>query len=111
MSVVNLGLVQARATDDKAENLRRTIALIRDAAKRGAQIVCLQELFLTPYFCKRQDPALFDLAEPVPGDTTRQLCDLARELGVVIIASLFERRGPGLFHNTAGVIDADGTYL
>jgi len=111
MSIVNLGLIQTHATDDKADNLRRTVALIREAAKRGAQIVCLQELFLTPYFCKREDTALFNLAEPVPGDTTKQMEDLARELGVVIIASLFEKRAPGIYHNTAAIIDADGSYL
>ena len=111
MSLVNLGLIQTHATDDKADNLRRTVGLVRDAAKRGANIVCLQELFLTPYFCKREDTALFDLAEPVPGDTTKQLGDLARELGVVIIASLFEKRAPGLYHNTAAILDADGAFL
>ena len=111
MSIVNLGLIQTHASDDKADNLRRTIALIRTAAKRGANIVCLEELFLTPYFCKREDTALFDLSEPVPGDTTKQLGDLARELGVVIITSLFEKRAPGLYHNTAAVLDADGTYM
>jgi N-carbamoylputrescine amidase len=111
MSIVNLGLVQTHASNDKADNLRRTVALIRTASQRGANIVCLEELFLTPYFCKHEDPALFDLAEPVPGDTTKQLADLARELGVVIIASLFEKRAPGLYHNTAAVLDADGTYM
>jgi N-carbamoylputrescine amidase len=111
MSIVNLGLIQTHATDDKADNLRRTIALIREAAKRGAQVVCLEELFLTPYFCKREDPAFFDLAEPIPGDTTKQLGDLARELGVVIISSLFEKRAPGLYHNTAAIHDADGTFM
>ncbi|HSI64748.1 MAG TPA: carbon-nitrogen hydrolase [Candidatus Saccharimonadia bacterium] len=110
-SIINLGLIQTHATDDKADNLRRHIALIRDAAKRGAHVVCLQELFLTPYFCKREDTALFDLAEPIPGDTTKQLGDLARELGVVIIASLFEKRAIGLYHNTAAIIDADGEYM
>ena len=111
MSKVNLGLIQTYATDDKADNLRRTVALVRDAAKRGAQIVCLQELFLTPYFCKREDTALFDLAEPVPGDTTKIFSDLARELGVVVITSLFEKRAPGLYHNTAAILDADGAFL
>ena len=111
MSIVNLGLVQTHASDDKADNLRRTMALIREAAKRGAHIVCLQELFLTPYFCKREDTALFDLAEPIPGDTTKILSDLARELGVVILASLFEKRAAGLYHNTAAIIDADGTHM
>jgi N-carbamoylputrescine amidase len=111
MSIVNLGLIQTHAANDRADNLRRTVALIREAGKRGAQIVCLQELFLTPYFCKREDTTLFDLAEPVPGETTKQLEDLARELGVVIIASLFEKRAPGIYHNTAAIIDADGSYL
>jgi N-carbamoylputrescine amidase len=111
MSKATLGLIQTHATDDKADNLRRTIALVRNAAKRGAQIICLQELFLTPYFCKREDTALFDLAEPVPGDTTKIFGDLARELGVVIITSLFEKRAPGLYHNTAAILDADGAFL
>jgi len=111
MSLVNLGLIQTHANGDKADNLRRTVRRVRDAAKLGANIVCLQELFLTPYFCKREDAALFDLAEPVPGDTTKQLGDLARELGVVIIASLFEKRAPGLYHNTAAILDADGAFL
>jgi N-carbamoylputrescine amidase len=111
MSIVNLGLIQTHASEDKADNLSRTIALIRQAAKQGAKVVCLQELFLTPYFCKREDTTFFDLAEPVPGDTTKQLADLARELGVVIVASLFEKRAPGIYHNTAAVLDADGSYL
>lgn len=110
-SILNLGLIQTHATEDKADNLRRTIALIREAAKRGAHVVCLQELFLTPYFCKREETALFDLAEPIPGDTTKVLGDLARELGVVIIASLFEKRATGLYHNTAAIIDANGDYM
>jgi N-carbamoylputrescine amidase len=111
MSIVNLGLIQTYATEDKADNLSRTLQLVRDAAAKGANIVCLQELFLTPYFCKREDTELFDLAEAVPGDTTQQCQALAKELGVVIIASLFEKRAPGLYHNTAAIIDADGTYL
>ncbi|QIF00637.1 carbon-nitrogen hydrolase [Roseimicrobium sp. ORNL1] len=110
-SIINLGLIQTHATEDKADNLRRHIALIREAAKRGAHVVCLQELFLTPYFCKREETALFDLADPIPGDTTKQLGDLARELGVVIIASMFEKRAIGLYHNTAAIIDADGEYM
>ncbi|MFN7343926.1 MAG: carbon-nitrogen hydrolase, partial [bacterium] len=83
----------------------------RDAAARGAQIVCLQELFNTPYFCITQDTELFNLAEAVPGPTTDVLAPLAKELGVVIIVPVFEKRGPGLYHNTAAVIDADGTVL
>ena len=111
MPTVTLGLVQSRAFASSAESLERHIALIRDAAAKGAQIVCLQELFLTEYFCKGQVTDRFDLAETVPGPTTAALCPLAKELGVVIIASLFEKRGPGLYHNTAAIIDADGTYL
>ena len=111
MDTVTLGLVQSRAFPTQPESLAHHETLIRQAAEKGAQIVCLQELFLTPYFCTRQDPELFDLAEPVPGPTTQRLQPLAKELGVVIIASLFEKRGPGLYHNTTAVIDADGTYL
>ncbi len=111
MSKVTLGLVQSRAFSSKDESLREHVRLIREAASRGAQIVCLQELFNTPYFCITQDTALFDLAEAVPGPTTAALAPLAKELGVVIIVPLFEKRGPGLYHNTAAVIDADGTVL
>lgn len=111
MPKVTLGLAQSRGFSTKEESLARHLELIREAASRGAQIVCLQELFLTPYFCKREETALFDLAESIPGKTTDVLCALAKELGVVIIASLFEKRGPGLYHNTAAIIDADGSYL
>jgi N-carbamoylputrescine amidase len=111
MSTVTLGLIQGGTHPGKAESLAWHEARIRDAAKRGAQIVCLQELFDIPYFCTRQDTALFDLAETVPGPTTERLSDLAKELGVVLIVPLFEKRGPGLYHNTAAVIDADGTVL
>lgn len=110
-ATVTLGLIQSRAFPSKEESLRAHVELIRQAAEKGAQVICLQELFLTPYFCKREETDLFDLAEPIPGPTTEALCPLAKELGVVIIASLFEKRGPGLYHNTAAVIDADGTYL
>ena len=111
MAKIKLGLVQSVGYATKEKSLARHLDLIQEAASRGAQIVCLQELFLTPYFCKREDTALFDLAEAVPGKTTDTLCKLAKKLGVVIIASLFEKRGPGLYHNTAAVIDADGKYL
>src|SRR6187401_2853646 len=105
--IVQLGLVQRRATRDAAENLERTIEKIREAAARGAQIVCTQELFLGPYFCQSEDHEFFKLAEAVPGPTTERLCALAAELGVVIVASLFEKRAKGLYHNTAVIIDAD----
>lgn len=111
MSVVTLGLIQGTTFASKAESLARHDVLIREAAGKGAQIICLQELFNIPYFCTRQDTRLFDLAEPIPGPTTDHMAALARELGVVIIASLFEKRGPGLYHNTAAILDADGTYL
>ncbi len=110
-STVTLGLVQSRAYATPAKALKRHIALIRDAAAKGAQIVCLQELFLTEYFCKGEHVERFDLAETIPGPSTEALQPLARELGVVIIASLFEKRGPGLYHNTAAIIDADGAFL
>jgi N-carbamoylputrescine amidase len=110
-NIVTLGLVQSRAFPTQAQSLAHHISLIRDAAAKGAQIVCLQELFLTDYFCKGEVTERFDLAEAVPGPTTAALCPLAKELGVVIIASLFEKRAPGLYHNTAAIIDADGTYL
>ena len=108
---VTLGLVQSRCTLDRAENLRKAIAGVREARARGAEIVCLEELFRSQYFCQTEDHGHFALAEPVPGPTTEVLSKLAAELGVVIIASLFERRAEGLYHNTAAIIDADGRYL
>ena len=107
-STVTLGLVQMRmaaSPDDNMESARRGI---RDAAKRGAQVICLPELFRTHYFCQSQDHAKFDLAEPVPGPTSDALSALAKELGVVVVGSLFERRMAGVYHNTAVVLDADG---
>jgi len=98
-----------RVGEDPAENLARAIGLIDEAASRGADLVCLPELFRNPYFCQREDAALFDLAEPVPGPTTIALAEAARRHGVVVVASLFERRAPGIAHNTAAIIDADGT--
>ena len=103
-----VGLVQLRVGADPAANIDAAIARIREGAARGAEIVCLPELFRTPYFCQREDPALFDLAEPIPGPTTGVLARIARELRVVIVASLFERRAAGVYHNTAVVLDADG---
>ncbi len=108
---VRIALIQGREQGSKQADLDYTIARIREAAAAGAQIICTQELFNTPYFCITQDTERFDLAEPVPGPTTETLADVAKELGVVLIASLFERRGPGVYHNTAAVIDADGSYL
>jgi N-carbamoylputrescine amidase len=106
-----LGLIQMRCAADKAANLAKALDRIREAARQGAQIVCLPELFLTPYFCQTHDLALFDLAEPIPGPTTDQLSSAAKANGVVVVASLFERRMEGIFHNTAVVFDADGSLL
>ncbi|MFW6218439.1 MAG: carbon-nitrogen hydrolase [Verrucomicrobiota bacterium] len=110
-NTVRIGLIQGREQGSKQADLDYTVARIREAAADGAQVICTQELFNTPYFCGTQETALFDLAEPVPGPTTDVLAALAGELSVVIIASLFERRGPGVYHNTAAVMDADGSYL
>ncbi len=110
MKVV-IGLIQSRCGADQEENLERALAAIGEAASRGANIVCLQELFLTPYFCQVEESERFSLAEPVPGPTTERLSRAASEHGCVVIGSLFERRAPGIYHNTAVVIDADGTYL
>src|SRR5512136_501420 len=104
-----IGLIQMRVGGDAAANLGRAIELIGEAAGRGASLVCLPELFRTPYFCQREDAALFDLAAPVPGPTTMAIAEAARRHEVVVVASLFERRAPGVADNTAAVIDADGT--
>ncbi|MDJ0523492.1 MAG: carbon-nitrogen hydrolase [Planctomycetota bacterium] len=109
--LLRLGLVQTHAQADATANLDHTRALIRRAAEEGAQVVCTQELFLTPYFCQVESDEHFRLAEPIPGPTTTRLGELAYELGVVIVASLFEKRAPGLFHNTAVVFDADGSLV
>jgi N-carbamoylputrescine amidase len=106
-----IGLVQMACGADPQNNLEHAVSLIREAAGRGAQIVCLQELFRSQYFCREEDARLFDLAESIPGPSTAALCPLAAELGVVIVASLFEKRATGLYHNTAAVIDADGALL
>ncbi len=103
-----VGLVQMSTTPDPDENLQRALAHVRDASKRGAQVVCLPELFQTQYFCQREDAALFDLAEPIPGPATEKLSALAKELRIVLVASLFEKRAPGVYHNTAVVFDTDG---
>jgi N-carbamoylputrescine amidase len=108
-STFTVGLVQMSCAPEPAANLEKAVARVREAARRGAQIICLQELFRSPYFCQREDVALFDLAEPIPGPSTAALSSVARELGVVIVASLFERRAPGVYHNTAVVLDADGS--
>ncbi len=109
--MIKIGLVQSRATVEPEDNIRRTMAAIRAVAARGAQIVSTQELFCSRYFCQHEDARYFDLAEPIPGPTTTKLQDLARELQVVIVGSLFEERAAGLYHNTAVIIDADGALL
>lgn len=106
---LTLALVQQSDQGTTEANLDDCEAAIRAAAIREAQLVLLQELHNTAYFCQIEDPALFDLAEPIPGPTTERLSALARELGLVIVGSLFERRAPGLYHNTAVVLDADGS--
>jgi N-carbamoylputrescine amidase len=103
-----VGLIQMSATPDPEENLRRAMDRVCDAAARGAQVICLPELFQTQYFCQREDAALFDLSEPIPGPTTEKLAKLAKDLKIVLIASLFERRTAGVYHNTAVIFDADG---
>ena len=109
---VKIGLLQSWAETDPESNLRRTLALAHRAADEGAQIISTQELFRSPYFCQSEDHANFALAESIPdGPSTRAFQELARERGVVIVASLFEKRAAGLYHNTAVVIDADGSYL
>lgn len=110
-SKFTIGLVQMACAPDAAENLAKAAALIKEAARRGAQIVCLQELFRSQYFCQSEENSNFDLAEPVPGPTTEEMGKLARGLDVAIVAPIFERRGTGLYHNTAAVLDTDGAFL
>jgi N-carbamoylputrescine amidase len=111
MSKVSVGLVQMSCTADKIANLHKAVEKVREAAAKGAQIVCLQELFTSLYFCDTEDYEHFKLAEAIPGPSTEVLGKVAAELGVVIIASLFEQRAKGIYHNTTAVLDADGTYL
>jgi len=106
-----IALIQMRCGAKSEENFSRAVAFIRDAAKQGAQIVCLPELFRSQYFCQTEDHKNFELAEEIPGTSTSALGEVARENGVVIVASLFEKRGAGLYHNTAAIIDANGKLL
>jgi len=108
---VSIGFVQMACVSETASNVQKAILGIREAAGKGAKIVCLQELFSSLYFCDTECYDNFSLAESIPGPVTQQLQDTAKELGVVIVASLFEKRTDGLYHNTAAVIDADGKYL
>ncbi len=109
MKTLNVALVQQSCGEDKAENLAKSCAAIRAAAGRGAGLVVLQELHATPYFCQTEETRFFDLAEPVPGTSCEILGSVARDCGVVVVASLFERRAAGLYHNTAVVLERDGT--
>jgi N-carbamoylputrescine amidase len=108
---VKVGLVQTRCGADVQANIHKAVERTREAAAQGAQIICLQELFASVYFCQVEDHKYFALAEEIPGPTTELFCKLAGELGVVLIVSLFEKRAAGLYHNTAVVIDADGRFL
>jgi N-carbamoylputrescine amidase len=111
MSRFKVGLVQMSCSADAKQNMDKAIKGIREAASNGANVVCLQELFTSLYFCDVEDYENFKLAESIPGNSTDQLSAIAKELGVVIIASLFEKRTQGIYHNTTAVLDADGTYL
>ena len=106
---MKVGMIQQQCQEDGSANLAATVAAIREAAREGAELVLLCELHGSRYFCQREDPANFDLAESIPGPTTERLSALAAELGLVIVASLFERRAAGLYHNTAVVLERDGT--
>jgi N-carbamoylputrescine amidase len=106
-----LGLIQQAVQPTAEATVADAERGIRDAASRGAQIICLQELFNAPYFCKVTDAERFDLAEPIPGPTVERMQRLAKELGIVIVVPIFEKRGPGLYHNSAAVVDADGALL
>jgi N-carbamoylputrescine amidase len=110
-ATVTVGLMQTACTADPAANLKKTLAATELAASRGAQIICTQELFRSQYFCQSEDHQCFKLAEPIPGPTTAAFQKIAKKHRVVIIASLFEKRAPGVYHNTAAIIDADGSLL
>lgn len=110
-STVALGLIQTACSEDAAANLRQTLAAADKAARAGARILCTQELFRSQYFCQSEDYKYFQWAEPIPGPSTQAFQKLARKHGVVIIASIFEKRAPGVYHNSAAIIDADGSLL
>ena len=110
-TAIRAGIIQMKCSPDKEANLEKTVTKIREAASGGAQVICLQELFSTTYFCWEENYDYFNLADAIPGKATSLLGDLARELDIVIIASLFEKRAEGVYHNTVAVLDADGTLL
>ena len=103
-----VGLVQMAMSKEPAENTAKAVEHVREAARQGAQVVCLPELYRSPYFCQKEDPDLFDLAEPVPGPSTEALGRAAKEAGVAVVAPVFERRAPGLYHNSAVMLDEKG---
>jgi N-carbamoylputrescine amidase len=111
MSKFTIGLVQMRCEHQPQANLDKAAARLEEAARCGVQLACLPELFRSPYFCQQEDPDYFDLAEPIPGPSTERLVAAARQMNLVIVASLFERRSAGVYHNTAVVIDSDGSLL
>ena len=110
-STFRVGLVQMAMSREPGENVEKAAARVREAAKAGAEVVCLPELYRSPYFCQKEDPALFDLAEPVPGPSTETLSRVAKEAGVAVVVPIFEKRAPGLCHNSAVILDADGSVL
>ena len=110
-SIIRLGIIQSACSPDPTANLKNTLDCARRSASGGAQIICTQELFRSQYFCQTEDHRFFELAEPIPGPTTEAFQRLAKEKSVVIVASLFEKRAAGVYHNTAVVIDADGSLL
>ncbi len=109
--MLKIGLIQMRCSINPLENVDKAEAMIRQAAAQGANIVCLQEIFNTVYFCQTEDHKYFQFAEAIPGPTTARLGEIAKQLGVVLIAPIFEKRAAGLYHNSAAIIDADGSYL
>lgn len=108
-STITVGLIQMACSPDTDKNLESAMGSIRIASKKGAQIICLPELFQTQYFCQTEDTQNFNLAEPLPSPTTKALSELAKELEVVLVVPLFEKRAQGIYHNTAIVMDADGS--
>ena len=104
-----VGLVQMAMSPDPAANVEKAVARVEEAARRGADVVCLPEMYRTPYFCQREDASLFDLAEDVPGPSSRRFQEVARASGVAVVVPIFERRAPGLHHNSALLVDADGS--
>jgi len=109
--IFKIGLIQMACGPDPDQNLAKALEGVREAADKGAKVICLPELFRTQYFCQREDPSLFDLAEPIPGPTTRAVAETARATKAVVIASIFEKRAPGIYHNTAVTIGSDGAIL